>query len=88
MRWWIRHKLWAQWRDFRVLLHETRFSLLIFLGINPFGMVLFRLFYTSSETGQSPDWGTAFFAAFALNFFETILPFPPQWYLRLSLIHI
>ncbi len=83
MRWWIRHTLWAQWRDLRVLLHETRFALLIFLGINLLGMVLFRLFYFSAETGQTPDWGTAFFATFALNFFETVLPFPPQWYLRI-----
>lgn len=83
MRRWIRHVFWAQLRDIRVLLKETRFSLLIFIGINLLGMLLFRTFYRFAETGQHPDWGTALFATFALNFFETALPFPPQWYLRI-----
>ena len=82
MRWWLRHTFWAQLRDLRVLLQETRYSLLIFIAINLFGMVLFHRFYRYEQTGAQPDWGTALFAAFALNFFETVLPFPPQWFLR------
>lgn len=82
MRWWFRHTLWAQLRDLRVLLQETRFSLLTFVGINLLGMLLFHRFYHYEESGLPPDWGTALFATFALNFFETVLPFPPQWFLR------
>ncbi|MFN8445126.1 MAG: NAD(P)-binding protein [Caldilineaceae bacterium] len=82
MRWWLRHTFWAQIRDLRVLLQETRYSLLTFTGINLLGMVLFHYFYRYEGTGGQPDWGTSLFATFALNFFETVLPFPPQWFLR------
>jgi voltage-gated potassium channel len=78
-----RRLLHAQWRDGRVLLRESRAALGLFLVVILGGAVLLRLFYTFPGTTTHPSFGEALYAAFALIFFQPVLPFPEQWTLRI-----
>jgi Trk K+ transport system NAD-binding subunit len=69
-------------RDVRVLFRESRNSLLSFLAILIGGALIFRLFYSYPGTHQHPHFDEALHATFALVFFETLLPFPDQWYMQ------
>ena len=82
-RWNIQRTLRAQWRDARVLFQESRSSLLLFAGIVLGGAVIFRYFYLYPDTLRHPRFIEALHATFALIFFETLLPFPEQWYLQI-----
>ena len=77
-----RRLLNAQWRDARVLLRESR-ATLVLPGCDPRQPALLRLFYTFPGTTTHPSFGEALYAAFALIFFQPVLPFPEQWYLRI-----
>ncbi len=78
----LQRTLCAQLRDMRVLLRESWGSLLLFVVIVTGGALLFHFFYTHADTGQHPSFSEALHATFALVFFETLLPFPKQWYLQ------
>lgn len=78
----LRRTLHAQLRDLRVLLRESWVSLALFLTIVTGGALLFHFFYIHPETGHHPSFIEALHATFALVFFETLLPFPGQWYLQ------
>ena len=78
-----RRLLNAQWRDARVLLGESRAALVLFVVVILGGAVLLRLFYTFPGTTAHPSFGEALYAAFALIFFQPVLPFPGQWTLRI-----
>ncbi len=77
------HRVRAEWRDFRVLFHESRTSILFFLLINFGGAAIFHFFYTYPNTQQHPGFSHALYGTFALIFFESVLPYPPQWYLQI-----
>jgi Trk K+ transport system NAD-binding subunit len=47
------------------------------------GALIFHFFYFYPSTHQHPRFGEALHATFALVFFETMLPFPGQWYLQI-----
>ncbi len=79
-RW--RQTLRAQVRDTRVLLNESRGALFLLVLIVLSGALIFHFFYTYPGTDQHPRFGVAVHATFALIFFETLLPFPEQWYLQ------
>lgn len=78
----LRRTLCAQLRDLRVLLGESWVSLLLFAVIVIGGALAFHFLYTYPDTGQHPSFIEALHATFALIFFETLLPFPGQWYLQ------
>ena len=78
----FRRVLRAQMRDFRVLLLETRVPLLIFAVVVVAGGVVLRLAYRFPGSARGLDLGESLFAAFALAFFEVVLPFPEAWLLR------
>ncbi len=78
----LRRTLRAQLRDLRVLFRESRLSLFLFAAIVFGGALVFHFFYAYPDTGQSPSFAQALHATFALVFFETLLPFPEQWYLQ------
>ena len=80
-RW--RQTLRAQLRDAWVLLNESRGALLLLVLIILSGALVFHFCYTYPGTGQHPRFGVAVHATFALIFFETLLPFPEQWYLQI-----
>lgn len=72
----------AELRDIRLLLGEFKFSLVLFLAIIFGGALLFNLYYTNPETGSHPNIEQSLHAAFALVFFEIVLPFPDVWYMQ------
>lgn len=72
----------AELRDIRLLLGEFKFSLVLFLAIIFGGALLFNLYYTNPETGSHPTIEQSLHAAFALVFFEIVLPFPDVWYMQ------
>jgi Trk K+ transport system NAD-binding subunit len=72
----------AELRDVRVLLQESRISLLFLLLILFGGATIFRLFYTYPGTQQHPSFSEALHATFAMIFFEYLLVYPSQWYLQ------
>jgi len=74
----------AQVRDLRVLFSESWKSLLLFVLILFSGALTFHFIYIYPGTQTSPTFGQALHATFALVFFETLLPLPPQWYLQLA----
>jgi voltage-gated potassium channel len=78
----FRRNLRAQLRDMRVLLRESRNSLLLFAILIIGGALIFRFFYTFPDH-RHPRFDEALHATFALIFFETIFPFPEQWYLQI-----
>jgi len=78
-----RRTLRAQLRDLRVLFQESRLSLFLFVVIVVGGALAFHLLYLHPDTGQHPPFMGALHATFALIFFETLLPFPDQWYLQI-----
>ncbi len=79
-----RRTLRAQMRDARVLLRESRTSLLLFIAVVTAGALLFRFGYTHPATGQHPHLGEALYATLSLIFFSAVLPYPSQWYLQLA----
>ncbi len=79
----FRRVLRAQLRDVRVLFLESWKSLLLFVLILLGGALVFHNFYVYPGTQQSPTFDQALHATFALIFFETLLPLPPQWYLQI-----
>jgi Trk K+ transport system NAD-binding subunit len=78
-----RRTLRAQLRDLRVLFRESQVSLLLFAVVVMGGALIFHLFYRYPDTGRHPSFVGALHATFALVFFETLLPFPEQWYLQI-----
>jgi voltage-gated potassium channel len=78
----LRRTLRAQLRDLRVLFQESWLSLFLFVVIVIGGALIFCSFYTYPGTGLRPSFSEALHATFALIFFETLLPFPEQWYLQ------
>jgi len=79
----LRRNIRAQIRDTRVLLGESRRSLTLFLAVVLGGTLVFWLAYTYPGTDLHPRLSEALYAAFALIFFETMLPFPEPWYLQI-----
>jgi Trk K+ transport system NAD-binding subunit len=83
----MKRSLWrqlrAQLRDARVLFRESRKALILFVAIVVGGALIFHFFYVNPKTGQHPPFSEALHATFALVFFETLLPFPGQWYLQI-----
>jgi Trk K+ transport system NAD-binding subunit len=73
----------AQLRDTRVLLHESRSSLILFFILILSGALLFHFFYTYPGTNQHPSFAEALHATFALIFFEVMFPFPKGGLLQL-----
>jgi Trk K+ transport system NAD-binding subunit len=73
----------AQLRDTRVLLRESRYSLLLFVVIIVGGGLIFHFVYEYPDTGGHPSLAQALHATFGLIFFDTILPFPEEWYLEI-----
>ncbi len=73
----------AQMRDARVLFHESRGALTVFVGLILAGGLVFHFLYRFPGTAQHPGLAEAFHATFALIFFETLLPFPNEWYLQI-----
>jgi voltage-gated potassium channel len=81
-----RRKIRAQLRDMRVLLRESRYSLLLFIGVVLGGGLVFYLFYVfpdgTEQAGEYLSYSEATYATFSLIFFQTLLPFPDEWYLQ------
>ncbi len=77
------HILRAQIRDTRALLSESWLGLSLFLLVVLLGALVFHFVYAYPDSGQHPRFGVALHATFALIFFETLLPFPDQWYLQI-----
>jgi Trk K+ transport system NAD-binding subunit len=73
----------AQLRDMRVLFRESRNSIVLFLVVLISGALLLHFFYTYPGTDQHPRFGVAVHATFALIFFETLFPFPDEWYVQI-----
>jgi Trk K+ transport system NAD-binding subunit len=71
--------LQAELRDIRVLFGEFKVSLFLFVAIILGGALLFFYFYKFPGTDINPTFGQALHAAFALIFFEIVLPFPDRW---------
>ena len=76
-------RLRAELRDFRVLLQESRLSILLFLLINVGGALIFHFFYINPTTQQHPSFSQALYGTFALIFFESVLPYPTHSYLQI-----
>ncbi|MBU0494289.1 MAG: NAD-binding protein [Chloroflexi bacterium] len=78
----LKRYLIANVRDLRVLFREFRVSLLLFvvliLGVGG----IFALLYVSPATGQGIDLGEALYAVFGMIFFQDVIGFPAEWYLR------
>lgn len=72
----------AQLRDARLLLQESRLSLILFLIILVGGALFFNFFYIGPDADERLDFVQSLYATFALIFFQNILPFPGQWYLQ------
>jgi Trk K+ transport system NAD-binding subunit len=79
----FRNTLKAQWRDARVLYQESRMSIVLFLLIILGGTLCFHFIYVYPETGLHPNFSEALYATFALVFFDTVLPYPGEWYLQI-----
>jgi Trk K+ transport system NAD-binding subunit len=73
----------AELRDMRVLFQESWPALLLFVIILVGGAVLFHRIYTYPGTDRHPDFGSALYGTFSLIFFNPILEFPEEWYLRI-----
>jgi hypothetical protein len=68
----MRRMLRAQLRDTRVLLRESRYSLLLFIVIIIGGGLIFRYVYVYPDTGGHPSLAQALHATFGLIFFDTV----------------
>lgn len=78
----LRRTMRAQLRHAQVLFAESRTALLLFAAVVLGGGLIFRLFYTFPETARHPGALEALHASSALIFFDTVLPFPEHWLLR------
>lgn len=68
----------TKFRELQILLLISRTPLITFMVVIVGGAILFHSYYHFPGTLQSPDFGLALFASFALIFFEMVLPFPEQ----------
>lgn len=73
-----KHTLRTRLRELQILLLIWRGPLITFLGVVVGGALLFHRYYLYPGTALHPEFSISLFAAFALIFFETILPFPDQ----------
>ncbi len=71
-----RRYLKALWRDTRVLVRQSRTSLLIFSVLLSVGTLSLHALYRYPDTGQPLGWAESLHAALKLIFLETVLPFP------------
>jgi Trk K+ transport system NAD-binding subunit len=69
-------------RELQILLTLSRAPLLAFTLIVLGGGLLFHRYYTFPGTNDHPTLSLALFASFALIFFETVLPYPDQWFFQ------
>ncbi len=70
-------------RELQILWLVSRSALLTFAAIVLCGALLFHFFYTFPGTAEHPGFSLSFYAAFALIFFESVLPFPEGSFLQL-----
>jgi len=73
----------ASWRDARVLVKESRLSLLMFFITIVVGALLLHSFYIDPGSGKSLSWSEAVYTTFTLIFFETTIPYPEQGLLQI-----
>lgn len=73
----------AQCRDARVLLNESRFSLMLFVFTVLAGATLLYFLYVDPETGDTLNWSQALYSTFTLIFFENTIPFPDHGVLQI-----
>jgi voltage-gated potassium channel len=75
----LRRHLRAQWRDLRVLFHESRFSLLLFVGVVLVGALLIHLGMVDPQSGRRMGMSRALYGTLSLIFFNSeVLGFPQQ----------
>jgi Trk K+ transport system NAD-binding subunit len=79
-----RHYLKAQIRDARVLLGESWVSLVVFTAVVFGGALIFSLAYHDPQNpAENLPYASALYVSFSLVFFQTLLPFPEEWYLQI-----
>jgi voltage-gated potassium channel len=83
-----RRTLRAQARDARVLLQETRNSMILFVAVVLGSALILRLLYTYPGTGRHPGLGEAVYATLSLVFLNAVLPYPSQWYLQVLFLAV
>ena len=80
----IRRQIRAQIRDTRVLLGESWIPLLLFTTVLLGGALVFSFAYPDPDNlANNLPYADAVHATFALIFFETLLPFPDEWYFQI-----
>ena len=72
----IFRRLRLRLRELHILWLVSRSALVTFGAIVLGGALLFHFFYTFPETTDHPGFSLSLYAAFALIFFESVLPFP------------
>lgn len=83
-----RRTLRAAARDARVLLQETRNSMILFVAVVLGSALILRLLYTYPDTGRHPGLGEAVYATLSLVFLNAVLPYPSQWYLQVLFLAV
>ncbi|MFL7794115.1 MAG: TrkA family potassium uptake protein [Anaerolineae bacterium] len=79
----IRRYLRALWRDTRVLVSQSRISLITFSALICIGTLSLKFFYVYPETQQHLGWMDAIYATFMLLLAETPLPFSGTSWLQI-----
>ena len=80
----LRRQIRAEIRDTRVLLGESWVPLLLFAVVVFGGALIFSFAYPDPDNlAHRLPYPDAIHATFALIFFETLLPFPNEWYIQI-----
>ena len=80
----LRRQIRAEIRDTRVLLGESWVPLVLFAVVVFGGALIFSLTYPDPDNlAHQLPYADAVHATFALIFFETLLPFPDEWYIQI-----
>jgi len=80
----LRRQFRAQILDTRVLLGESWVPLVLFTVVLLGGALIFSLTYPDPDNlANRLPYADALHATFALIFFETLLPFPDEWYVQI-----
>jgi Trk K+ transport system NAD-binding subunit len=80
----LRRQIRAEIRDTRVLLGESWFPLVLFALVVFGGALIFSFAYPDpNNLANRLPYVDAVYATFSLIFFETLLPFPDEWYIQI-----
>ena len=80
----LKKRLIAQWRDFKAVVLQFKWTLFFFLVLSTSGAIILNLFYNKKDLGLSES----FYTSIRMIFFDINLDYPNNLFLQLWFIFV